>query len=312
VAERLYKSSYNPIVQTKVAKEQPIPFSHLHHVKSLGIDCRYCHTGVDQSGVAGIPPVKTCMSCHSQVWTESPMLAPVREAYETGKPIEWVKINRLPDHVYFNHSVHVNKGMSCTTCHGPVGEMPLVWKEHQMWMKWCLECHNNPAKFVQPKSTVTDTHFKAPKNEKEFREQLHLYDGNGQDLGLLINVEHENSDIIEFQTYIKSVGMFFSFNLHDNFLEPLDSQIIYYSGTNCIGTPYRNGYVAPMGTVGGLNRFFKTKEFLPNSKVSISSSLNKDGSCTNFDGAGMFSFKIALEEVEPPFTLPLVGPYSVR
>jgi hypothetical protein len=142
--------------------------------------------------------------------------------------------------------------------------------------------------------------------------QLHLYDGNGQDLGLLINVEHENSDIIEFQTYIKSVGMFFSFNLHDNFLEPLDSQIIYYSGTNCIGTPYRNGYVAPMGTVGGLNRFFKTKEFLPNSKVSISSSLNKDGSCTNFDGAGMFSFKIALEEVEPPFTLPLVGPYSVR
>ena len=134
--------------------EQQIPFSHEHHVSGLGIDCRYCHTAVEQSAQAGIPPTKTCMNCHSQIWNQSPTLEPVRASLRSGQSIQWVKVNDLPDFVYFNHSAHVNKGVGCTTCHGQVGEMPLVYQATSMQMNWCLDCHRNPEKFLRPKSEV--------------------------------------------------------------------------------------------------------------------------------------------------------------
>ena len=123
------------------AKPQPVPFSHQHHVAGLGIDCRYCHTSVETSSFAGIPPTKTCMNCHSQIWTNAALLEPVRESYRSGKSLEWTRVNELPDFVYFNHSIHVNKGVGCNTCHGPVDHMPLMYKHASLQMEWCLECH---------------------------------------------------------------------------------------------------------------------------------------------------------------------------
>ena len=138
----------------QVAKKQPVPFSHKHHVTGVGIDCRYCHTSVEESSFANIPPVETCMTCHSQVWTESPLLEPIRESYRTGNPIEWVRIHDLPDFVYFNHSIHVHKGIGCQTCHGQVDQMPLMWKVNTLNMEWCLECHRAPEKYVRPREEV--------------------------------------------------------------------------------------------------------------------------------------------------------------
>ncbi len=139
-----------------VAKEQVVPFSHRHHVTAMGIDCRYCHTTVETGAFAGIPPTETCMTCHSQVWTEAPMLAPVRESWDTGKPLEWNRINDLPDFVYFNHSIHVNRGIGCVTCHGQVDDMPLMMKAQTLHMKWCINCHEYPEKFIRPKDKVFD------------------------------------------------------------------------------------------------------------------------------------------------------------
>jgi hypothetical protein len=133
-----------------VARMQPVPFSHQHHVAGLGIDCRYCHTSVETSGFAGIPPTKTCMNCHSQIWTNAPMLEPVRESYRTGKSLVWTRVNRLPDFVYFDHSIHVNKGVGCNTCHGPVDKMPLMFNYASLQMEWCLNCHRAPEKFLRP------------------------------------------------------------------------------------------------------------------------------------------------------------------
>lgn len=144
-----------------VAKEQPVPFSHKHHVTGVGIDCRYCHTSVEESSFANIPPVETCMTCHSQIWTESPLLEPIRESFRTGKPVEWVRIHDLPDFVYFNHSVHLSKGVGCQTCHGQVDQMPLMWKVNSLNMEWCLECHRAPEKFVRPKEEVFNMAWKA-------------------------------------------------------------------------------------------------------------------------------------------------------
>lgn len=138
----------------QVAKKQPVPFSHKHHVTGVGIDCRYCHTSVEESSFANIPPVETCMTCHSQIWTESPLLEPIRESYRTGNPIEWVRVHDLPDFVYFNHSIHVHKGIGCQTCHGQVDQMPLMWKVNSLNMEWCLECHRAPEKFVRPREEV--------------------------------------------------------------------------------------------------------------------------------------------------------------
>src|SRR5436853_4431396 len=130
--------------QTSVPLDQPVPFSHQHHVSGLGIDCRYCHTSVETSGFAGIPPVRTCMNCHNQIWVSSPLLEPIRESYRTGKPLAWARVHNLQDFVYFNHSVHVKKGVGCSTCHGRVDEMPLTWQHATLHMEWCLECHRNP------------------------------------------------------------------------------------------------------------------------------------------------------------------------
>jgi len=147
--------------------EQPLQFSHAHHVGGVGLDCRYCHTSVEKSSFAGIPPTKTCMNCHSQIWAQSPMLEPVRESLRTDKSIEWVKVNDLPDFVYFNHSAHVNKGVGCTTCHGRVDKMPLMWQEKSLQMEWCLDCHRSPEKYVRPKSEVFNVAWEAPKNQLE-------------------------------------------------------------------------------------------------------------------------------------------------
>ena len=145
------------ITGVKVAREQPIAFSHEHHVSGLGIDCRYCHTSVEKSNSAGMPSAHTCMTCHSQIWTNAEMLEPLRESYRTKKPVEWTRVHKLPDYVYFNHSIHIAKGVACTTCHGQVGQMPLLWKENTLYMEWCLSCHRNPAKFVGRKEDVFKT-----------------------------------------------------------------------------------------------------------------------------------------------------------
>jgi Cytochrome c7 and related cytochrome c len=133
---------------------QPVPFSHEHHVSECGIDCRYCHAGVEVSPFAGIPPTQTCMNCHSQLWAESPMLAPVRDSYRDAKPLVWNRVYDLPDYVYFNHSIHIHKGVACRTCHGDVGDMPLTWQASTLYMEWCLDCHRNPQQHVGPRADV--------------------------------------------------------------------------------------------------------------------------------------------------------------
>lgn len=142
------RSSY--VTQADVVREQPVPFSHKHHVSGIGIDCRYCHTSVEESAFAGIPSTKICMNCHSQIWADSPMLKPVRESFRTNRSIEWIRVNDLPDFVYFNHSIHVKKGIGCVTCHGRVDQMPLMWRAKSLQMEWCLGCHRQPERFVRP------------------------------------------------------------------------------------------------------------------------------------------------------------------
>ncbi len=129
---------------------QPVPFSHAHHTAEVGIDCRYCHTGVETSAVAGVPPTETCMTCHSQLWTDAAMLAPVRESHATGARLRWNKVNDLPDYVYFDHSVHVENGVACVSCHGEVGAMPLMRQEKPLTMEWCLSCHRDPGPNLVP------------------------------------------------------------------------------------------------------------------------------------------------------------------
>ena len=148
------------VTDVGMTKEQPVPFSHKHHVTGIGIDCRYCHTSVEESSFANIPPVHTCMTCHSQIWTESPLLEPIRESYRTGKAIEWVRIHDLPDFVYFNHSIHIHKGIGCESCHGRVDQMPLMRKVNTLNMEWCLACHRAPEKFVRPRSEVFNMAWK--------------------------------------------------------------------------------------------------------------------------------------------------------
>lgn len=138
-----------------VPLNQPVPFSHRHHAYELGIDCRYCHVAVEKGPTASVPPTETCMSCHSQIWTNSPLLEPVRKSYETGTPITWAngdvgwnKVNKVPEFVYFNHSIHIARGINCNQCHGPVTKMTITWKGQQFAMAWCLECHRQPEKYL--------------------------------------------------------------------------------------------------------------------------------------------------------------------
>jgi hypothetical protein len=141
-------------VKLRMPLEQPVPFSHKHHVGDDGIDCRYCHSSVDKAAFAGLPSTETCMTCHSQIWSDSPLLAPVRESFATGKPLEWERVHDLPDFAYFNHSIHLKKGVGCFSCHGEIDQMPLVWKEKDLSMGWCVECHKNPAPSLRPKELL--------------------------------------------------------------------------------------------------------------------------------------------------------------
>jgi hypothetical protein len=154
------------------ALDQPAPFSHEHHYAGLGIDCRYCHTSVESSSAAGMPSTETCMTCHSQIWTDAPVLEPVRESWRTGLPIRWTRVHDNPDFVFFNHSIHVQKGVGCSTCHGRVDQMPLVWKEHSLWMRWCIDCHQNPAEQIRPRSEVFNMAYQPPVNQGDLGRRL--------------------------------------------------------------------------------------------------------------------------------------------
>jgi hypothetical protein len=155
-----------------VAREQPIQFSHERHVGGNGLDCRYCHTSVEDSAFAGIPPTKTCMNCHAEIFANSPFLQPVRASFESGRPIEWTRVHDLPDFVFFDHSIHVNKGVGCTTCHGPVDRMPLIWQEQSLQMEWCLDCHRNPERYVRPREAVFSVSYRPPANQLELGHRL--------------------------------------------------------------------------------------------------------------------------------------------
>jgi len=170
IFDAVYWSPYTTWV--RVPREQPVPFSHKHHVQGLGIDCRYCHTSVETSHYAGLPPTETCMTCHSQLWTQAALLEPVRQSLATGVPIQWNRVNDLPDFVYFDHSIHVNKGIGCVSCHGQVNEMPLTWKEHTLYMKWCLQCHRAPQDEIRPRDEVFDMNWKKPENQQQLGAEL--------------------------------------------------------------------------------------------------------------------------------------------
>jgi hypothetical protein len=169
-ANILARSDY--VTDVGLPQEQPVPFSHKHHVGDVGLDCRYCHTSVETAAFAGIPPTETCMSCHAQLFTESPMLEPVRASFRNEKPIEWNRVHALPDYVYFSHSIHLNKGVGCSTCHGRVDRMPLMWRESRLQMEWCLECHRAPERFVRPRDQVFSMDYQPPENQLELGRKL--------------------------------------------------------------------------------------------------------------------------------------------
>ncbi|TNF71891.1 MAG: cytochrome C [Acidobacteria bacterium] len=150
-----------------IVLQQPVPFSHDHHVAGLGISCLYCHTTVEESSFAGIPPSATCMNCHKLIWNESPMLEPVRESYRTGRPIEWTRVHDLPDFVYFDHSIHVAKGIGCASCHGRVDQMPLMYQAESLQMEWCLECHRAPEMFIRPRTEIYNMEWVSTDQETE-------------------------------------------------------------------------------------------------------------------------------------------------
>ena len=158
------RSSYG--TDAGVVRVQPVPFSHQHHVGVLGIDCRYCHTSVEHSSNAGLPPTKTCMNCHSQIWVGSAMLAPVRESYSTNQSIRWQRVYNIPGFVYFDHSIHVNKGVGCASCHGRIDEMPFTYQVPSLLMEWCLECHRNPEKNLRPREQVFNMKWQ-PADERD-------------------------------------------------------------------------------------------------------------------------------------------------
>src|SRR5215213_6164627 len=149
-----------------VARVQPVPFSHQHHAGGLGIDCRYCHTSVETSNFAGIPPTSTCMNCHSQIWTNAEMLEPVRASFRTGKPLIWSRVHRLPDFVHFKHDIHVAKGIGCSSCHGAVDRMNLMYQASPLTMEWCLNCHRAPEKYIRPRDQVFNMAYVPPKNQE--------------------------------------------------------------------------------------------------------------------------------------------------
>ena len=170
VIAALHWSGYN--TGQNVFVEQPIQFSHAHHVGGMGIDCRYCHTSVEEAAFANIPPTKTCMNCHSQIWNTAPILEPVRASFREDKPLKWTRVHDLPDFVYFNHSIHVAKGVGCATCHGRIDTMPLVFQNATLMMSWCLDCHRNPAKYVRPRDQIYNMAWAPPADDPELGARL--------------------------------------------------------------------------------------------------------------------------------------------
>jgi hypothetical protein len=148
----VYRSPW--VTRAEMPLEQPVPFSHKHHVSDDGIDCRFCHTSVETSSFAGIPPTQTCMTCHSIVWNRAAVLEPVRTSYAGGAPLRWVRVHDLPEFVFFDHGIHVAKGVGCSTCHGRIDGMPLTRQVHSLQMRWCLDCHEDPAKNLRPQSAI--------------------------------------------------------------------------------------------------------------------------------------------------------------
>jgi hypothetical protein len=146
--------------------DQPVPFSHKHHVQGLGVQCQYCHVTAETSSYAGIPPTKTCINCHAQIWTNAQLLEPVRQSWATGQSLPWIKVHDLPDYVYFSHEIHVNKGIGCASCHGRVDQMPLMYAQNTLQMEWCLDCHRNPAKNLRPTSEIYNMAWEAPASDR--------------------------------------------------------------------------------------------------------------------------------------------------
>jgi hypothetical protein len=155
-----------------IMRDQPVPFSHQHHAGDLGIDCRYCHTTVERGPNAGFPPTEICMNCHSQMWVGSSMLEPVRDSYRTGISLPWTRIHNLPGFVYFDHSIHVSKGVGCVSCHGRIDEMPLTYQVHSLLMEWCLDCHRHPERHLRPKAEVFNMKWQAPSDQVEQGQKL--------------------------------------------------------------------------------------------------------------------------------------------
>ena len=165
VTAQISRSSWNTGQWVEI--QQPVQFSHKHHAGDDGIDCRYCHTSVETAASAGIPSTSVCMNCHKQIWADSPYLQPVRASFTSGRPLEWTRVHDLPDYVYFNHSIHVNKGVGCSTCHGRVDQMPVVYQASTLQMEWCLACHRAPEKFVRDKEKIFDMEWRAENKTKE-------------------------------------------------------------------------------------------------------------------------------------------------
>jgi len=174
VYTQVARSSY--LTGRYLEKQQPVQFSHKHHVGDDGIDCRYCHATVETTATASLPPTQTCMNCHSQLWNDSPYLEPVRASFRENKPIQWERVHDLPEFVYFNHSIHVSKGVGCVTCHGRVDTMPAVYQENTLQMEWCIACHRDPAPNIRPESKITDMTWNptdmTPAEEQEVKSKI--------------------------------------------------------------------------------------------------------------------------------------------
>jgi hypothetical protein len=170
LAYSINQSAY--FTDVDAARQQPVPFSHKHHVTDDGIDCRFCHATVERSSYAGVPSTHICMTCHSKLWLNSSMLEPVRSSAATNTSLEWTRVNALPDFVYFDHSIHVNKGIGCTTCHGPIGEMPLTWRANTLYMRWCIDCHKHPERNVRRRELVFKADYVPPQDQEDLGRRL--------------------------------------------------------------------------------------------------------------------------------------------
>ena len=174
-AYRIEKSPLATMADT--IRNQPVPFSHRHHACELGIDCRYCHSGVERSPRAGLPPTETCMTCHSQIWTNASMLEPVRQSLAQGKPIQWTRVAKLPEYVFFRHDIHIAKGVGCESCHGRIDEMALTFRAKSFTMEFCLDCHRDPAPNLRPKDRITDMAWKPPADARAKGQAIAAHEG---------------------------------------------------------------------------------------------------------------------------------------